>query len=200
MDLANKLNLYFYTQAIEEIAEDNELSHQQKLELTNETAKAINNGDLISRNPLTGGISKNTIENTSPYITHSDLNEWLEKNKYPFSWNLKAPIAEPKNNAQKNKNLSHEMSGETKAKIAAAFEGLHFEYDAWMKALGDPPLWLKECRVSKGSRGRVSATWNPVEIGVALIDRGVPFSKISAAMLGFNKWQDMWAEKTDYIL
>lgn len=83
--------------------------------------------------------------------------------------------------------------GITKGAVINAFEGLHFNRDKWSKYLGDPPNWLKECRISRGSK-KASALWNPVLIAAALFDKNVPIRKLDAVFAGLKDWTDKWQE------
>jgi hypothetical protein len=94
---------------------------------------------------------------------------------------------------QENASLLRSVAGITKQKVINAFEGVYWERDKWGKYLGDPPEWLKECRVARGSK-KASATWNPVLIAVALHDRGVPIKKLDAVFVGLKDWADKWQE------
>lgn len=168
---AKQLGLYFFTVAIEEVASAYQFTALQQQQFTTEVANAINSGKLISRDPLTGGIFKNSVNQTSPYISIDDFNDWLKKDGYKLRWELIKPerAIEPTKTPETAKPS---QSGETKGVIATMFEDLHFSYDKWIRHLGDPSNWLKECRIAKGSAGKASATWDPTLIAVALIDRG----------------------------
>lgn len=85
--------------------------------------------------------------------------------------------------------------GITKQQAINAFEGLHFDRDKWSKRLADPPDWLKECRVTPGVQGRrTSATWNPVLIAAALIDKEIGIKKLDAVFVRLKDWADEWRE------
>lgn len=95
------------------------------------------------------------------------LNEWLEKNEPEIFSKFQFP------NPHTTPAAKVEAArGITKGAVINAFQGLYFDRDKWSKYLGDPPDWLKECRVSKGSR-KASATWNPVLIAAALFDKQI---------------------------
>lgn len=84
--------------------------------------------------------------------------------------------------------------------IQKVFNGLHFDYDQWGRALGDVPKWLINCRVSRGSKGkRVSHTWDPVLIGLALMDKGITKKQLNLAFMGLKEWLKEWQEKTDLM-
>ena len=86
--------------------------------------------------------------------------------------------------------------GITKGAVINAFEGMHFDRDKWSKYLGDPPDWLKDCQVMKGKQGdnKVSATWNPVLIAAALLDKKVDKNKLNAVFVQLKDWADEWRE------
>ncbi len=83
--------------------------------------------------------------------------------------------------------------GLTKGAVIRAFEGLHFDRDKWSKYLGDPPKWLAECRVAKGNKS-TSATWNPVLIAAALIDKGITAKQLDRVFVLLKNWADEWSE------
>lgn len=88
--------------------------------------------------------------------------------------------------------------GEPKKVIQRAFADLHFDYSQWGRYLGDVPKWLKPCRVSRGSKGkRVSHSWNPVLIGIALMDKGVTKKQLNLVFMDLKDWKDEWQETTD---
>ena len=126
-----------------------------------------------------------------------DLNDWLNANETKIFERFQFPdpeAAAPAATPQAAKVI-------TKQEVIKTFAGLHFDRDAWSKALSDAPLWLEPCRVNRGVRGKkaVSATWNPVLIAVALIDKGVPMNKLDAVFVVLRDWADEWSEKTDSI-
>lgn len=86
----------------------------------------------------------------------------------------------------------------TKQQVIDAFEGLHFhDRGGWRNALEDVPQWIEPCRVTPGRKGdnSTSATWNPVLIAAALIDKGIPLKKLDAVFIGLGKdWLDEWEE------
>jgi hypothetical protein len=97
---------------------------------------------------------------------------------------------------------SNAIVGVTKRVIMQAFQGVHFNYDQWGRALGDVPQWLIDCRVALGSKGkRVSHTWNPVLIGVALMDKGIKLERLDSVFRGraLNGWEDEWMKATDLM-
>lgn len=87
------------------------------------------------------------------------------------------------------------VRGITKSAVINAFQELYFDRDKWNKYLGDPPDWLKECRVMPGVQGnKTSATWNPVLIAAALFDKGISIRKFDAVFVSLKDWADEWRE------
>lgn len=86
--------------------------------------------------------------------------------------------------------------GLIKKKIMSAFDGLYFDSYHWGRNLATPPDWLKECRVAKGTV-KVSATWNPVSIAIALSDRGIKLTQLDAVFKRLKDWEDEWQEKSE---
>jgi hypothetical protein len=44
-----------------------------------------------------------------------------------------------------------------------------------------------------------SSLWNPVEIAVALLDKGIPIKKLDTVFVGLRDWSDEWKEKSEYF-
>jgi hypothetical protein len=124
---------------------------------------------------------------------------WIEDNtspdgmrrKYGPAWmfpqHLESPVTAP-----------NTIKGIPKQRVIAAFGGLHFNDGRWSKALGHPPGWLKSCRVMPGTKA-TSSLWNPVEIAVALLDKGIPIKKLDTVFVGLRDWSDEWKEKSEYF-
>jgi hypothetical protein len=102
-----------------------------------------------------------------------------------------------------NTSVAHQCSdtstkpGITKGQVINAFNGVYQDRDWWTKALGkNIPVWLKSCRVTQGRPGnnKISATWNPVFIAVALIDQSVLPTNIDIAFARLPDWRDEWLE------
>jgi hypothetical protein len=93
------------------------------------------------------------------------------------------------------KTVSHRISSITKGAVINAFSGLHFDRDQWNTYLADSPKWLKRCRVKKGNK-RISATWNPVLIALALLAKGVSINKLDAVFIDLNDWAEDWKKET----
>lgn len=90
--------------------------------------------------------------------------------------------------------------GVQKKIIQNVFDGLHFNYVQWGRNLGDPPKWLIDCRVSRGSKGKqISHSWDPVLIGLALMDKGIKKKQLNLAFMGLKDWLKEWQEKTDLM-
>ena len=73
---------------------------------------------------------------------------------------------------------------------------MHYNRDKWGKYLGDPPKWLEECRLARGSK-KASATWSPVLIAIALLDKNIQIAKLDAVFVGLKDWADEWKEKSE---
>lgn len=88
----------------------------------------------------------------------------------------------------------------SKGEVINAFDGFHFSRDRWDKSLGDPPDWLKTCRVEKGKQGdnKASARWNPVLIAVGLldIDKELTPKKLDAVFVTLKDWREEWLEQS----
>lgn len=107
-----------------------------------------------------------------------------------------APAIETAQNAAK----VEATRGIKKSDVIVAFQGLHFDYDHWGKNLASPPKWLKECRVTPGVRGKqISATWNPVQIAAALLDKGIQIQRLDAVFVSLNDWATEWRKASDYF-
>jgi hypothetical protein len=81
--------------------------------------------------------------------------------------------------------------GLPKNKVMVAFDGLRFDYEHWGRNLASPPNWLIACRVEKGSK-KTSALWNPAQIAIALLDKGITVKKLDAVFVGLADWKDEW--------
>lgn len=120
-------------------------------------------------------------------IPEKSLLDFLKKYK-------KAGQSEPQTTAPDS------VRGISKQEVATAFKGLYWDSKKWRKSLGDPPDWLKECQKQKGVRGnnRISATWDPVGIALALLDKGVSEEELNRAFKKpeLKDWVGEWKEKT----
>lgn len=83
-----------------------------------------------------------------------------------------------------------------KQKVMAAFRGIKWDYDHWGKNLASPPKWLEKCRVMKGNK-RESALWNPVCIGIELLDKGESIRKLDRVFAKLPDWNNEWEDKTE---
>ena len=112
------LGLYPYTYAVEDIAGSNELTEVGKADLSSEMARAIRKGELQVRVESTGAPSPVTqnMENPSPYVRISDINNWLGKKDYPYKWTPSSQpatphaangIVKPKLQIQQEDNILH---------------------------------------------------------------------------------------------
>jgi hypothetical protein len=84
----------------------------------------------------------------------------------------------------------------TKQQVINAFEGFYFDRNGWNNALSDVPKWIEDCRVTPGRKGdkTTSATWNPVLIAAALIDKGKTAKQLDAVFVRLKDWADEWRE------
>jgi hypothetical protein len=193
------LGLYMYSVAAHELSIEHRLD---EVTLLGAMAEAIRNGTLVVRDPKTGAYFQvdKTMDNPSPYLLPEDLNDWLKSCGYPFQWK---PISETNKvvSLESNESVSSAMPQPLiKRTIATAFADLHFDRAKWIDHLGDPPKWLESCRVQKGSKGkRTSATWDPTEIGIALLDKNVSFKALDAVFIGLKEWRAIWIEKTEIL-
>ena len=103
-----------------------------------------------------------------------------------------APVAK----VESAKSATQAKAGITKQKVINAFKGMHYNRDKWGKYLGDPPKWLEECRLARGSK-KASATWSPVLIAIALLDKNIQIAKLDAVFVGLKDWADEWKEKSE---
>lgn len=146
--------------------------------------------------------SSNPIEYYIPTwhveVRWSDLNKWLQIMEPIVSINYRFP------NPQNLTSLkSHEsVRGISKQKIMFAFDGIYFDSARWGKYLASQPKWLKECCVAKGKRGdnKISGLWNPVQIAIALIDKGVAIKKLDNIFaVHLKDWDSEWSEQSEYV-
>ncbi len=129
-------------------------------------------------------------------VTHLKINDVSQiQNPIVYMDRIAAQIVEYSNAYTAPVANKEAAKGITKSKVINAFDGLHFNRDKWSKYLGDPPDWLKECRVALGSKN-ASATWNPVLIAVALLDKGVPINKLNTVFVSLKDWTEEWQDKS----
>lgn len=75
-----------------------------------------------------------------------------------------------------------------------------YSIESLERALGEPPKWLIPARMSLGRRGggKTSATWNPVLLALALIDKGYIRSGLEALFrTRLPDWFDDWKSNVD---
>lgn len=84
----------------------------------------------------------------------------------------------------------------SKGEVINAFEPIHFDRNGWNNALSDVPKWIEPCRVTLGRRGDniTPATWNPVLIAAALLDKGITAKQLDAVFVRLKDWADEWRE------
>jgi len=158
------------------------------------------------KHPLREELTQNLCTLIS-WITHCDLDEtkppkewidWADKKGFKPYWLEYATTIQsaPAADAEAMQNITPTAKpGITKSAVINAFEGMLFDCDKWGKHLASPPNWLKDCRVTPGKKGsKVSATWNPVHIAVALFDKQIPIKKLDAVFVSLNDWADEWRE------
>lgn len=129
----------------------------------------------------------------------SDLNELIPK----LIHFQQAPISEAATNNFPEKELATTSSKNrsiNKQKVITAFQGIYWSDSQWNKNLANPPKWLEECRVLKGTRSKNNpSTWNPVEIAIALEGKGISIKKLDAVFVGLNDWRNEWLIKSEYL-
>ncbi len=84
----------------------------------------------------------------------------------------------------------------TKQQVINAFEPIHLDRNGWNNALSDVPKWIEPCRVTLGRKGdkTTPATWNPVLIAAALLDKGITAKQLDAVFVRLKDWADEWRE------
>ena len=157
---------------------------------------AVKNGDLdtypIGQN-IIRDIGKSEISDEAYW---EDLNEWLDKNEKRITWRFTKPTPQNENSP----DIIKKIKGEPKKVIQRVFENLHFNYYQWGRNLADPPHWLLPCRVLKGSKGRkISHSWDPILIGLALMDKGITKKQLNLAFMDLKDWKEEWQEKRDLM-
>ena len=85
--------------------------------------------------------------------------------------------------------------GITKNAVISAFEGLHYDGGQWKRLLSDQNAkWLLPCRVARGDKN-TSSLWNPPDIALTLLDKGILIRKLDAVFVGLQEWQEEWQKK-----
>lgn len=133
------------------------------------------------------------IKDENGNVAHYD--GFVASNKAPLKISI-LPMVDVQEAQHPASSLS--TKGEPKKVIQRVFAGMHFDYAQWGSNLADVPNWLIPCRVSRGSKGkRVSHTWNPVLIGLALMDKGITKKQLNLAFMNLKDWSAEWQEITD---
>jgi hypothetical protein len=137
--------------------------------------------------------------------------KWAIEKEFNVPWRKWYENKDKSNITEQKSNKEGLVKCLTKQNIANAFEGIYWSRDKWLKYLASPPIWLESCRDAKGNK-KVSATWNPVSIGLALIGRKPPdtsakISTLSVKMITVTQldsvfrrlkdWENDWKEKTE---
>ena len=158
-------------------------------EMLEKLMQAVSNDELPVYEPNKKARYKSkTVQGVYEEVYWNDLNTWLGSNEPRLGYIFQDPDTLV---ADKQENFR----GLTKQQVMSAFEGTHFDFDHWGRNLASPPDWLKDCRVSKGSRStRTSALWNPVQIAVALYDKQISIKKLDAIFVWLKDWIDEWQE------
>ena len=96
--------------------------------------------------------------------------------------------------------------GITKQEVIIAFQECPFSADQWKQKLADPPEWLKEYRLQKGTKSvkKHPTLWDPVGIAIALTDKpaNIPIKKMDAvfvAHISLKPWVEIWRDKTRFM-
>ena len=137
--------------------------------------------------------------------------KWAIEKEFNVPWRKWYENKDKSNITEQKSNKEGLVKSLPKQRIANAFEGIYWSREAWLKNLATPPLWLESCRVAKGSK-KVSGTWNPVLIGLALIGRKLPGTRAKINTLSVKRitvtqldpvfrrlkdWENDWQEKTE---
>lgn len=87
--------------------------------------------------------------------------------------------------------------------IAKAFDGLNgWDSASWAKSLGDGRAkWLEAARKSKGRKGAAPATWDPIAIALALMNKGDSLAKLDAVFkkAPLRAWRGKWEDDTEVL-
>lgn len=148
---------------------------------------------------------------TSPWFSAADVAAWFAGMGYTVvheEVSAEATPAEPVTLAapEAAQESEHPPSAlNTRAwhlsspEVAQAFADLRgWKQDVWASKCGDPPDWLAAARVIPGQRGVTAATWDPVQIANALVDRfSVPTRTVRARFQTdslLKPWLAAWKE------
>lgn len=96
----------------------------------------------------------------------------------------------------------HEQTGQqslTTTEIAQCFGGLAgWNYGKWKQKLAHMPKWLQKCLVTPGQRGGDQRRWDPLKIGMVLVEReGVKANSVRARFQTVDllrPWLDDWKD------
>lgn len=158
--------------------------------IKNKLIAAVEKRELVTYAP--GSFVKNDSKITRDFYEHvywNDLNEWLEKNEPRLDCKFPNPDAP----AAKVEAVKRSI---TKQQVINTFEDIHLDRNGWNNALSDVPKWIEPCRVTLGRKGDKTspATWNPVLIAAALIDKGITPKQLNAVFVHLKDWADEWRE------
>jgi hypothetical protein len=154
------------------------------------------------------GLTCETPKTASPYtLTSTDaVNEWLEVRGSSLTFmpphSNHRPGIPGETPATSEKTL---VLGVTTPVMALAFgkDNLNgWNEDKWARYLADGKAkWILATRVEAGRPGKISATWDPVKLALALLDKNVRLQKLDQVFkrAAFRKWQDIWMEKTELL-
>ena len=171
------------------------LWHATVAEYKNEVKKAVYKGELIPRSPLTVLPVPDAIgeQLQDAFVTIENLKEYAGK----LGIGLRISDTYQAETTPANTEV---IKGVTKKEIQRVFAKVYFDYAHWGSNLADVPKWLLPCRVSRGSKSkRVSHSWNPVLIGLALMDKGITKRELNLVFMNLKDWSNEWREKTDLM-
>jgi len=141
-----------------------------------------------------------TLRNIVNIWRSAQAGRWVEDKSYPKGMrHQRGPDwMFPQLSEENSHTNSEAVKGIEKQRVIAAFEDLHFNGARWGKTLGAPPKWLKPCRVIQGNK-TTSSLWNPVQIAVALYDKGISIKKLDAVFVHLKDWADEWQAASEYL-
>lgn len=140
-----------------------------------------------------------TINPYNAFIPLQDLQDLVKERKNPEQSKSKQ-IANPDTNWKANARQIELPKGIDKQTVILKFEEIYWNAKKWSKYLANPPNWLKECRISRGTKSKNNpSTWNPVQIAIALSDKRISIKRLDAVFVGFKDWHDEWIEKSEYL-
>ncbi len=189
-----------------------------------EAALLISGANPETYKRLHDNCNRNDFRNEEDFYTKTELRNAMRKNAYDVKTVLESDVPDTQSPAKwiacatelgfevdevwsklpdaKGEAVPDTKRSISKGEVINAFDGFHFSRDRWDKSLGDPPDWLKTCRVEKGKQGdnKASARWNPVLIAVGLlkIDKALTPKKLDAVFVRLPDWADEWQETIAY--